>query len=126
MGEGKTKSPIASRFRGFLPVVVDVETAGFNADTDALLEIAAVMLAVDEAGNWLLKETHASHVLPFPGANLDPTALEFTGIDPYHPLRQAVSEREALKKVFTPIRSAVKAEGCSRGSPGGAQSGVST
>ena len=114
MSDEKSLSAIASRFRGFLPVVVDVETAGFNAETDALLEIAAVMLEVDEAGSWYLKETHASHVLPFPGANLDPSALEFTGIDPYHPFRDAVSEREALNKVFTPIRGALKAQGCSR------------
>ena len=114
MSDNKTVSPIAGRFRGFLPVVVDVETAGFNADTDALLEIAAVMLAVDDSGSWYTKETHASHVLPFPGANLDPSALEFTGIDPYHPFRAAVSEREALNKVFPPIRTALKAEGCSR------------
>jgi len=112
--EKKIVSPVAGRFRGFLPVVVDVETAGFNAETDALLEIAAVMLGVDEAGQWHLKETHASHVLPFPGANLDPSALEFTGIDPYHPFRNAVSEREALNKVFTPIREAIKTQGCSR------------
>jgi len=112
--EKRIISPVAGRFRGFLPVVVDVETAGFNAETDALLEIAAVMLGVDEAGHWHLKETHASHVLPFPGANLDPSALEFTGIDPYHPFRNAVSEREALNKVFTPIRDAIKTQGCSR------------
>ena len=114
MSEQKTLSRIAGRFRGFLPVVVDVETAGFNAHTDALLEIAAVMLAVDDTGKWYPKETFASHVLPFPGANLDPAALEFTGIDPYHPFREAVSEREALNKVFTPIRAALKTEGCSR------------
>ncbi len=114
MSEKKTVSPIAGRFRGFLPVVVDVETAGFNAHTDALLEIAAVMLAVDDTGKWYPKETNASHVLPFPGANLDPAALEFTGIDPYHPFREAVSEREALNKVCTPIRAALKTEGCSR------------
>ena len=108
------KTVIAGRFRGFLPVVVDVETAGFNAETDALLEIAAVLLVVDSDGQWHRKETHASHVLPFPGANLDPSALEFTGIDPYHPFRNAVSEREALNKVFAPIRTALKSEGCAR------------
>ena len=30
------------RFRGYLPVVIDVETAGLNAKTDALLELAAL------------------------------------------------------------------------------------
>ncbi|VTR41188.1 Ribonuclease T [Serratia fonticola] len=30
---------LSGRFRGFLSVVIDVETAGFHAQTDALLEI---------------------------------------------------------------------------------------
>lgn len=106
--------PIASRFRGFLPVVVDVETGGFNPQTDALLEIAAVVLSVDDDGHWRLAETHACHVQPFPGANLEPSALEFNRIDPDHPLRFAVPEREALAKIFDPVRAAVKANGCTR------------
>lgn len=103
-----------SRFRGFLPVVVDVETGGFNPATDALLEIAAVTLRIDEDGRWTLDATHSCHVQPFPGANLDPAALEFNGIDPDHPLRFALPEREALSKIFTPVRKAVKAAGCTR------------
>ncbi|MEM7020162.1 MAG: ribonuclease T [Pseudomonadota bacterium] len=110
------KSKVAQRFRGFLPVVVDVETAGFNYQTDALLEIAAVILNVDEdTGEWYPESTHAHHVLPFEGANLEPEALKFTGIeDPYHPFRQALPEEEALREVFKPIRTAVKRHGCSR------------
>ena len=114
MTAAEEKSPIAKRFRGFLPVVVDVETAGFNAQTDALLEVAAVLLKLDDDGRWVLSETVSKHVLPFPGANLEPAALEFTGIDPYHPLRLAVSEKEALTHVFAPIRAAVRDTGCSR------------
>lgn len=106
--------PVKSRFRGFLPVVVDVETGGFNAQTDALLEIAAVTLCIDDEGRWARAETFSSHVQPFPGANLDPAALEFNRIDPDHPLRLAIPEREALNKIFTPVRKAVKAEGCTR------------
>jgi len=105
---------IANRFRGFLPVVVDVETGGFNADTDALLEIAAVTIRMDEGGLLQRGETHACHVKPFPGANLNPKALAFNGIDPEHPFRLAVSEAEALKKIFTPIRAAVKTNNCNR------------
>ncbi len=105
---------IADRFRGFLPIVVDVETAGFNAQTDALLEIAAVIIKMDENGRLLRGETVAAHVEPFAGANLDPRALEFTGIDPYHPLRIALPERDALEKVFAPIRREVKQQGCTR------------
>ena len=115
MSEETSKTSLAAgRFRGFLPVVVDVETAGFNASTDALLEIAAVLLTVDDQGRWGVGETVSQHVLPFPGANLEPAALEFTGIDPYHPLRLAVSEKEALAHVFKPIRAAVRQSGCSR------------
>ncbi|HSS65935.1 MAG TPA: ribonuclease T [Gammaproteobacteria bacterium] len=106
--------PMRSRFRGFLPVVIDVETGGFNPQSDALLEIAAVLLRIDDDGRWVRAATHSCHVQPFPGANLDPAALEFNRIDPDHPLRLAVTEREALAKIFTPVRKAVKAEGCTR------------
>lgn len=95
-------------------MVVDVETGGFNPQTDALLEIAAVTLCIDDEGQWARAETFSSHVQPFPGANLDPAALEFNRIDPDHPLRLAIPEREALNKIFTPVRKAVKAEGCTR------------
>jgi len=105
---------IAHRFRGFLPIVVDVETAGFNANTDALLEIAAVIIRMDDKGLLHPAETHACHVKPFPDANLEPRALAFNGIDPEHPFRMALSEAEALKKIFTPIREAVKASHCNR------------
>lgn len=113
--DSKTDKPqIADRFRGFLPVVVDVETAGFNAKTDALLEIAAVTLVMDDEGLLHLHETHAAHVEPFPGANLEERALAFTGIDPYHPFRLALPEKEALEKVFSPIRQAIKEQACTR------------
>lgn len=105
---------IADRFRGFLPVVVDVETGGFNSDSDALLEIAAVIVRMDEEGNLYRDRTHACHVVPFPGANLDKSALAFTGIDPYHPFREALEEKEALEQVFAPIREEVKNTDCSR------------
>jgi ribonuclease T len=105
---------ISQRFRGFLPVVVDVETAGFDASTDALLEIAAVILRIREDGTLEPAETISCHVQPFEGANLDPKALAFNGIDPYHPFRAALPEKAALDHVFRPIRHAVKASGCKR------------
>jgi len=108
------KPALAKRFRGFLPVVVDVETAGFNAQTDALLEIAAVTLRMDESGLIYPHETHHAHVEPFPGANLDQRALDFIGIDPFHPLRLALPEREALEKVFEPVRHEVRMQECTR------------
>ena len=114
MSDTTIKSPMALRFRGYLPVVIDVETAGFNAKTDALLEIAAVILRLDDDGRLLAHETHTCHVQPFPGAKLNPEALAFNGIDPYHPFRLAKLESDALGHVFQPIRQAVKEQGCTR------------
>ncbi len=114
MSENNTPKRIADRFRGFLPVVVDVETAGFNAQTDALLEIAAVLITMDHSGKLYRDRTIACHVEPFPGANLDPRALEFTGINPYNPFRMAKPEMAALDHIFTPINEEIKAQGCSR------------
>ena len=107
-------SLMKQRFRGFLPVVVDVETAGFNNQTDALLEIAAVSLSLDAKNQLHIHETHHAHIEPFPGANLEPEALAFTGIDPYHPFRNARPEKEALQSIFKAVRHAVKNNNCSR------------
>lgn len=112
--ETQDKPLMAQRFRGFLPVVVDVETGGFNSQTDALLEIAAVLVTMDDDG-WLRRgETFRFNVDPFEGANLEKAALDFTGIDPWNPLRGAVTEREALTETFRPIRQAIKDNGCKR------------
>lgn len=103
------------RFRGFLPVVIDVETGGFNARTDALLEIAAVIIEIDDGGLVRRGATHAFHLKPFEGARLDPASLEFNGIDPWHPLRPAIDEADALQRMFREIRTAIRAHGCRRG-----------
>lgn len=105
---------IKNRFRGFLPVVVDVETGGFNAATDALLEIAACILEMDETGNLVPGEIIMRHVEPFEGANLEPAALEFNGIRPDHPLRLAVPEKEALQDISQPVRRRLRETGCKR------------
>ena len=110
----ESPSLLGRRFRGFLPVVVDVETGGFNARTDALLEIAAVLLEMDEQGVLRRGETHRYHVQPFPGANMEPASLAVNGIDPHHPLRPAIAEKDALERIFTEVRKSVKANGCTR------------
>jgi ribonuclease T len=112
----QTKNPprIADRFRGFLPVVVDVETGGFNPRTDALLEIAAVIIHMEPDGRLRPGEPLHAHVLPFPGANLEPKALEITGIDPTHPFRFALEEKPALDQIFAPIRRAQRETDCQR------------
>lgn len=108
------KPPIAYRFRGYLPVVIDIETGGFNAQTDAILEIAASILDMDENGTLFIKETLSFDVEPFEGANIEAAALEFTGIDPYHPSRAAQSEEDVLAELFRVIRQQVKQSHCKR------------
>jgi ribonuclease T len=105
---------IANRFRGFFPVVVDVETGGFNCKTDALLEIAAVLIDPQEDGTLLRGETIRYHVKPFEGANLEAASLAVNGIDPFHPLRPAIDERDALQRIFREVRRAVREHGCTR------------
>ena len=105
---------MADRFRGFLPVVVDVETGGFNCRTDALLEIAAVLLEVDIDGAMVRGETIRYHVEPFEGANIEEASLAVNGIDPHHPLRPAIHERDALQRVFREVRRAIRENRCSR------------
>ena len=105
---------MADRFRGFLPVVVDVETGGFNAKTDALLEIAAVLLDFGDGGILTRGETIRYHVTPFEGANMDPASLAVNGIDPHHPLRPAIAERDALQRVFREVRRAMRENRCNR------------
>jgi ribonuclease T len=105
---------MARRFRGYLPVVVDVETGGFHAATDALLEIAAVLIDITAEGELVRGATHSFHVQPYDGARLDPAALVVNGIDPFHPLRPALPERDALQRVFREVRHALHAHGCTR------------
>ncbi|PJC85436.1 ribonuclease T [Vibrio sp. HA2012] len=106
---------LKSRFRGYFPVVIDVETAGFNAKTDALLEICAITLTMDEQGDLHPATTLHFHIEPFEGANIEKEALEFNGIrDPFSPLRGAVTEQEALKTIYRQIRKEQKDTDCSR------------
>ena len=105
---------ICDRFRGFLPVVVDVETGGFIASTDAVLEVAATTVRMDEDGLLAVHRTYEFHVAPFEGANIEQSALDFTGIDPYHPFREAVPEEDALTELFRVIRKEIRDQHCSR------------
>lgn len=110
----KPTSAMARRFRSYLPVVVDVETGGLNWNTDALLQVAAVILRMDDNGRMYPAETHSCHIQPFEGANIDPKSLQINGIDPHHPLRIAYSEQDALGRIFKPIRQEVRDTGCTR------------
>lgn len=104
---------IAERFRGYLPVVVDLETGGFDATRHAILELAGVFLAYD--GKQLTQETtFHQHIEPGEGLDVDPQSLSFTGIDPDNPLRGAVPEEDGFRAFFGQVRRAVKAAGCTR------------
>lgn len=105
---------MARRFRGFLPVVVDVETGGFDCHRHALLEIAAVPIEMDAEGFLFPGETVGVHVEPAPGLEIDPKSLEITGIQLDHPFRDAQPERLALDRIFVPVRAAAKRNGCQR------------
>ncbi|MEM9402877.1 MAG: ribonuclease T [Pseudomonadota bacterium] len=105
---------MTDRFRGFLPVVVDVETGGFNAQTDALLEIAAVFVDFRDDGQLFRGDTLRYHVKPFEGANMEPASLAVNGIDPDHPLRPAIDERDALQRVFREVRREIRDNKCTR------------
>ncbi|HEY9051778.1 MAG TPA: ribonuclease T [Gammaproteobacteria bacterium] len=115
MSENENKpAPMSRRFRGFMPVVVDVETGGFDAKKDALLEVAAVILKMDDNGIFSIDEQISKHIIPFEGSNMDPKSMAINGIDPYHPFRFAVNEHDALSEVFKVIRHAMKKNGCKR------------
>jgi ribonuclease T len=108
------RNVVARRFRGFLPVVVDVETGGFDAKRDALLEMAAVFLDWSSETGWQRTQTIAYHIEPFAGANLEEASLQFNKIDPFHPFRMAVPELKAVTDIFQSVRDAVAEHGCTR------------
>lgn len=105
---------LKERIRGYLPVVIDVETAGFNESKDALLEICAIVLEMDESGKFIQTEPMHFHIEPFKGANLNPSALKFNGIDVNNPFRLAVSERQALNEIFNKVKTELNEQACTR------------
>lgn len=112
--ENSPSSLMSKRFRGFLPVVIDIESGGFNSRTDALLEVALVLLQMDDSGTLLIKDSMSKNIDPFPGAVVEKAALEFTGIDLFDPERMAEEEGEALREIFQPIRKEISQTGCTR------------
>jgi len=104
---------LKERFRKFLPVVVDLETGGFDPKNNAILEIAIQL--IDENDSMLiLGESHRFHINPFDGLIIDNDALEFLKLDLNHPLRQAVNEKFALKEIFQIINKQKSKFDCSR------------
>ena len=112
--EPKNVHTMEHRFRGYLPVVIDIETGGFNASPDAMLEIAATIIHMDDTGKVYAGDTYSYYVKPFEGANIESASLEFTGIKPDHPLRPSQAETEVLTDLFSHIRKAMKTMSCKR------------
>ncbi len=110
----QTETPLCARFRGFLPVVIDIETGGFDARNHALLEIAAVMLDMDDSGKLIRTDTIAHNIVPHRNTLCDDSALAFTGIDPTDPAREALGEAEALQNIFQVVRQRLRHHECTR------------
>ncbi|WHL24758.1 MAG: ribonuclease T [Candidatus Blochmannia vicinus] len=108
------QNTLRARFRGYYPVVIDVETAGLNANTDALLEIAVVTLKMDAYGWLCVDDSINFHIKSFPGAIIQPESLAFNRIDLNSPLRSAVTEQEALREIFEMVRQGIETQECSR------------
>ena len=110
----KNTMTFSERFRGYMPVVVDVETGGFNHNTDALLEIAAVFIKLDKNGNFVPGNTIHNHIKPFSGSNLEPESLAINKIDPHNPFRMAIDEYDALESIFDQTQIYLKKHQCKR------------
>lgn len=103
----------SERFRGYLPVVLDLETGGFDNARNPLLEIGCQFvtwhkdrLELDEMFVWAVE--------PFPDSVVDPASLKVTGIDLDDPDRGALPEKEALVALFREVRTRMKAAACHR------------
>lgn len=114
MSFNSKKLKLANRFRGLLPIIVDVETSGINPSTDSLLEIAAVTIGMDASGKIFKDQTFSYHVEPFIGAHIDPESLAITKIDPSYPMRFAIPEQQAMHNIFSKIKVLLKEAGCQR------------
>jgi ribonuclease T len=107
---------MSRRFRGFFPVVIDVETGGFDEKKDALLEIGAVTLKIDINGKMTTSNEYQCHIKPFEVAHMDPASMEINGIDPHHPFRVAIAKDEdiGIRELFRFIHKEMKPQKCKR------------
>ena len=104
---------MSSRFRGFLPVVLDLETGGFDKDIHAVLQIAAVSLAWS-ADRLSIDQVRGWNVIPHPLTRVEEESLRITGIDLADPRRDALNEEDAVRELFRFVRREVRRNGCER------------
>ena len=114
MTADEMQSWMSSRFRGYLPIVVDLETGGFNEKTDAMLELAAAILSVDDNRQLFIQQIFHRHIEPFKGANIEPSALAINNIVPFAPLRMAQPEKKVLEDFFEEVERVLELYSCSR------------
>jgi len=105
---------MAQRFRGFLPVVIDVETGGLNPETDALLELAAITLTMDDQGHIQPDTKYYTHIKPFDQANIEESSRSFLGYDPHSALRYAIEEQQMWNQLLPDINETLKKHKCQR------------
>lgn len=104
---------LKNRFRKYLPVVVDIETGGFDPELNAILEIAITLIEEND-NKFVVGETHRHHIIPFKNSIIEKESLEFTKIKLDHPLRNAIDEKDAIKDIFKIINKVKNKYECSR------------
>ncbi len=104
---------LKNRFRKYLPVVVDIETGGFDPELNAILEIA-ITLIEEQDNKFVVGETYRHHINPFENSIIEKESLDFTKIKLDHPLRNAIDEKDAIKDIFKIINKIKNKYECSR------------
>jgi ribonuclease T len=104
---------LSERFRGYLPVVLDLETGGFDHQANPILELACSFLQMED-DRLLIKGQESWNVEPVEGLIIEPASLKVTGIDLEDPSRDAMDEETVLREFFSLVRSEMKLYGCHR------------
>lgn len=107
-----TNHPLSQKFRGYYPVVVDIETGGLDPQQHTILDIAAITLTLDKKGKLVPLKEYQTHVYPHPDYITTPEALKINKINLKHLEFSGVSEKQALQSIFKPIRAAQTAHDC--------------
>ena len=105
---------MSKRFRGFYPVVIDVETGGFNPTEDALLDVGVIFLTTDHNGQIVKERTLSLPVTAEPGLNLHAASLNVNKINPKDPNRTSFKEDVVITTLFKELRESMKEHDCRR------------
>ena len=109
------KHPMSTRFRGYYPIVVDVETGGLEPDKNAVLQIAAFSLSLDEQGKAFIDDQYLVDVAPDESTTIVAEALKINKIDLDKHALTAIAEHKAIRGLFQFARRAIKKHHCHRG-----------